>query len=270
MLAHHVAEDVLREARRPDAARLQEDQPVGQALGLLHVVGGQHHRHARRAQARHQLPDRDARLGIEAGGGLVEEDHPGPVQHRPRDHQAPLVAAGQGLGLVIGELHQAELVEDLVDAARQIPDARPEVARGLGEVALHGEVAVEGVILGADAQDPAGGVGRPGQVVAVDPHHAGVGAQEAVAHAQRRRLAGAVGPEQAEHLAGRAGEIHAVHHAAAPRAFTRPRASSRESWASLGDERRAWSRVPTPTASIAEPAGGVSAQPCCRRPGGDR
>ena len=93
--------DVLLDqlARRPfghDLGLVHHDQPVAQLLGLVHVVRGQDERRALLLQAIEAVPDEVARLRVEAGRGLVEEDQVRLVDQRSSDGQAPLHAAATG------------------------------------------------------------------------------------------------------------------------------------------------------------------------------
>ena len=57
-----------------ELAVTQDGHPVGEVLGLVHVVGGQEDRLAELLQPRDHVPGAAARRGVEAGGRLVEED----------------------------------------------------------------------------------------------------------------------------------------------------------------------------------------------------
>ena len=62
-------------ARRPlghDLRLVHDDEPVAQLLRLVHVVGRQDERHALLLEPVEALPEQVARLGVEAGRGLVE------------------------------------------------------------------------------------------------------------------------------------------------------------------------------------------------------
>ncbi len=54
------------------------------------------------------------RLGVDAGERLVEHDHLGLGDQRPRDLDAPALAAGDAVGLGLADLGQAELVQQLI------------------------------------------------------------------------------------------------------------------------------------------------------------
>ena len=83
-----------------------------------------------------------------------------------------------------------------------------EVVEGAeqAEVVVGGEFLVEGEVLGDVADLPLGGAGVGGDGLAADFDATGVGAEDAAGDGDRGGLAGAVGPEQAEALAGGDGE----------------------------------------------------------------
>ena len=72
----------------------EERRHVGDARGLLHVVGDDHERVVA-LQLVHQVLDRGGRDRVERGGRLVEQDHLGLDGERARDAEALLLAAGE-------------------------------------------------------------------------------------------------------------------------------------------------------------------------------
>ncbi len=115
-------------ARRPDrehAPVLDDRHAVGELLRLVEVVGGQQDRLAERAQRAHRLPGGAARLRVEAGGGLVEEDQLGVADERQREVQPPQLPAGELAAAHVGLLLQAGQREHLLDVARVRVEARP-------------------------------------------------------------------------------------------------------------------------------------------------
>ena len=85
------------------------------------------------------------------------------------------------------------------------------------EVAPAGQGAIDGAVLEDDAAGAPGGerVGR--DVGAGDARAPARGRDRGREHADGRRLAGAVGPEQSERLAGRDLEVDALHGLDSPR-----------------------------------------------------
>ena len=65
------------------------------------------------------IPEVRAGGGVEAGGGLVEEDHLGLVEESFRELDAATEAAGEGAAAFIRALGQAIAGEHLIDACSQ-------------------------------------------------------------------------------------------------------------------------------------------------------
>ena len=74
---------------------LDDGDAIAEPLGLFHQVRREEHRRAAVPDVGHELPDRAARLRIEAGRELVEEHDLGLVDQRERDEQPLLLAAGE-------------------------------------------------------------------------------------------------------------------------------------------------------------------------------
>ena len=77
-----------------DLAVVDDRDPVGDALRLLHVVRREKHRHLLvAAQLADEFPDLVAGLRVEPGGRLVEEQNPRPVLQGAGDFEPALHAA---------------------------------------------------------------------------------------------------------------------------------------------------------------------------------
>ena len=155
---------------------------------------------SRRTSRHHVDGDR-----VEPGERLVEHEHVGVVHQRRGELHALLVAEAEPLHLV-GEAggHPEAVRPPLGGPAR---GGRGEAVQ-LGEVAqllADGHPRVQAALLGHVA-DPAAPPGVDG--AAVEPDLAGVGGQDPQDDAHRRGLARAVGPDEAEELAGPDGEGH--------------------------------------------------------------
>ena len=92
--------------------------PVGESLGLLHVVRGEQHGLAEVPEAGDHLPGAASGGGVEAGRWLVEEDQLRVADQRQRDIQPPALAAGQRGGALVGLSGQVDQRERLLDVAR--------------------------------------------------------------------------------------------------------------------------------------------------------
>ena len=196
-LAAGVLGDQLgRAAAADDLAVRHHRDLVGQPLGLLDVVGRHQDRRAARAQVVDQRPELGADLRVEADGRLVEQDQPRFVDQAAGEQQAAAHAAGELVDGVAATVAQARQVERPVDRGADVGD--PVEAGEDGQVVLDGDVDVEVVELRHDAHLGAGRLGVAGQLVAERPQLARVGQRLPGQQPHRRRLAGAVRPEQAE------------------------------------------------------------------------
>ena len=68
-----------------EAAVAQHGDAIGDAVHLIEEVGDEHHRHAGRPHPLDHLEQLVDLAGVEAGRGLVEDQHPGVDLHRPGD-----------------------------------------------------------------------------------------------------------------------------------------------------------------------------------------
>ena len=176
---------------------VDDDQPVGELLGFLELVGGQHHRHAVAAQRIDQLPHQDSGLRVHPGGGLVEEDQFGPADQRAGQREPLLLPAGEPSVGGAGRVGQAQCVQQPLRVQRigGVGGHQVEHLAGAGR-----GIAAAALQHHADAWPQPRVVGDRIQTEHFDG--AGIGADEALAHLHRRRLAGAVGAEQRQHLGG--------------------------------------------------------------------
>ncbi len=112
------------------------------------------------------------------------------------EQQPPPHPAGELVDGVAAAVAQAGQVEAAVDGGADVLD--PVEPRVDGEVVLDGDVDVEVVELGDDAHLRPRRLRLAGQLVAEHPQLAAVGDRLPGQQPHRRRLAGAVGAEQAE------------------------------------------------------------------------
>ena len=203
------------------------------------------------AQVRGVLPERR----------LVEHQHPRPRREHRRDGEPPLLAARERVRVRLGERGRAAAARA---ARRRAPrsrgGARPS-ARGPTSSSAR-TVVVEQLVLGvlehrADAgqQLPRGprdrvAASRPPTARADAAHPARRGREQAREREAERRLARAVGPDDAQHLAGSHLQVERSRRPAC-RARARRRATRARSSVSPGGsprrgrERRAGCREPT-------------------------
>ncbi len=195
-----------------DDPRLVHDhEPVAQLLRLVHVVGRQDERHAALLESVEAIPEQVARLRVEAGRRLVEEQQLGLVDERAGDRQAALHPARHVLDLVARPLRELGEVEQLVGAAGAFRAAEAEVPAVDHEVLADRELVVERVLLGHDAEARPDLRTVPFGVQAQDGQRAVADRRDARDHPHRGGLAGAVGAQEAERFAGRDVEVDGVH-----------------------------------------------------------
>ena len=119
----------LRGRAADDQPAVVDDvHPVGQPLGLLHVVRRQHHRHAGVAQLLEQLPGRTPRLRVHARGRLVDEHDLGPADHAPWPGRAAAAGRPRAAGTASAR-------------SRRAPAGSPSASRSSGWACSAGDVA---------------------------------------------------------------------------------------------------------------------------------
>ena len=105
---------------------------VGEVGGdAVQVVGREHDGEAVGVEVGEEVQDLVAGAHVDAGRGLVEQQHSGLAEQRPGDEHPLLLAAGELADVAIAEAADAELVEHVVDfgAARR---ATPTAGRARG------------------------------------------------------------------------------------------------------------------------------------------
>src|SRR5699024_128685 len=142
-IARYGGLEVVRGVGGDDAAAIDDDDPVAERVGLIQVVGGQEHGGATLfAEGADVVPQVHPRLGVQTGGGLVQEHQVGVVDEAHRDVQAAPLPAGHLPRFALPHSGQIELFEQFLAAALHIgPGAAVEHAvvhqllpgTGLGE-----------------------------------------------------------------------------------------------------------------------------------------
>ena len=130
LLVADAGDDPRRRVERDQAALVDDRDPVGEALRLVHEVGHEDDRDAPRPDVLDELPRVAASLRVEAGRQLVEDRDPRVADEGQRDRQALLLAARQVPELAVALLGEAEALDQGVD---------------VGRVAIEGGVEVEGL-----------------------------------------------------------------------------------------------------------------------------
>jgi hypothetical protein len=191
-------------------AAVDHRDEVGQPVGLIEVLGGQQDGRALGDEALDRRPHLQAAARVEAGGGLVEEQHRRAGDERRGEVEAPAHAARVGLGRAPGGVDEVEALEQLLAAALGRCAALAVEAAHHHEVLEAREVLVDRRVLAGEADPAAQLDGVAHDVEAGHEDRAGIGPQQRGEHAHRRRLARAVGAEEPEHAAGWGFEVDAV------------------------------------------------------------
>ncbi len=202
----HLASGVLtdqveRAALGDDQPLVHHHQPVAELLGLIHVVGRDHQGHPGLLEPEQPVPEDVTGLGVQAGGGLVEEQQVGPVDQAPGDREPALHAAGEILDGRLRLLGELDELEQLVDAAVDLGPRDPEVAAVDEQVVADVELVVEGVLLRTDSQPAADRRTVDSRIHPEDLQLATTDRGHRRDHPHGRGLAGPIGPEEAERLA---------------------------------------------------------------------
>ena len=193
-----------------DPALVQDRDPVGELLRLVQVLRGEQDGHPLSGQVLDGLPDLQASLRVEPGGGFVQVDHRRVADQAHRDVEPPAHPAGVG-----GRPASARLGEG--EARQQVVRDRP----GIGEmtqpgdqdqVLSSGQDLVDRGELSGEADRLADVRGPVGDVEAVDRRAAGVGGQQGGQDPHDRGLARSVGAEQGEDAAPGDLEVHPAQH----------------------------------------------------------
>ena len=138
---------------------VEDDDVVGQAVGLLEVLRGQDDRRAVAHQTPQEVPQIATAPRVEAGGRFVEEQD-GRIGHEAGGEvEAPPHAAGEVLDELAGSIGEVEPLEELVAAPAGLGPGQAVQATDHLEVQATAHEPVDGGLLGGDA-DPAADVGR--------------------------------------------------------------------------------------------------------------
>ena len=222
--AEHVAQEGGHQDRfggavGPEAAAVEDPQPVGEAGGEFEVVDRRNHGPARlgeRSDAAHQV---ELVTDVEVGRRLVEEEEGSVLRERLGKERPLLLAAGEVRDGAVGEVPDVEGVEGRRHAVT-VPLAErlgpPEVGRPAERDHLgDGEVDSEVGLL-SDQGDRAGALPRrPGADLAVvEGEVAGVG-DEARYCTEQRRFARSVRSHKGYALTGVHAERQPSEHAPA-------------------------------------------------------
>uniref|UniRef100_E6QLA4 Uncharacterized protein n=1 Tax=mine drainage metagenome TaxID=410659 RepID=E6QLA4_9ZZZZ len=192
--------ELLGRAKGEQASVIDDGNAVAEGVGLLHVMRGEDDGDAVLAEALNGGPHGEAALRIEAGAGFVEEEHGGPVSDGAGNLDALSKAAGELRRVGFATLCEQELPEQLVAALPCLSVAEAEVTAVVVEVFVDGERAVEGVVLGYDADVASRVSGLIDDIDASDAYFAGGGQGARGGDTDSGGFTGSVGSKEAEYL----------------------------------------------------------------------
>lgn len=196
-----VVDQGLRCITGNDASTVEDGDTIAQGFGFIHVVGGEYQRAATLMQPAQDAPHVVPRLRVEARRRFVENDQFRIVNERAGQRQPPPHAAGECRHFGVASIGQLDVGEQFIGSPLERLAAQAEIARIGNQVFYDGEIDVEGVELGYDAEARA-------DVGCVIPHagakhldFAFIVGRKAEQHTKGRGLARAIGPENAEEFA---------------------------------------------------------------------
>ena len=203
-----------RRALGDDVAVVDDPDAVGEDVGLLEVLRREEDGHAVLArQALDLAPQRAAALRVQAGRRLVEEQHARAVQQREREVQAALHAAGVAADLAARGVAQPDAVEQLLAARGGTRPSRGRAAPPWRSMCSQ-PVRKSSSAASCSAAPIVRRICRPVASMTSRPATRRAsrrsGGSSVDEHQHGRRLAGAVGPEEAVDLARRDLQVDAV------------------------------------------------------------
>ena len=182
------------------AVPFEGDDVGGEAIEEPPIVGDDHDR---ACEARDPLLEGTERIDVEVVGRFVEEEEVGATPEKLREMDAIAFAAGERPDLL---LLVRPLEVELGDVAPRIDRPLAELNRVMpaGDLLEHRLGGIEGIAALVDVADVDGGP---------DAEDAGIGLLLADEHPEERRLAGAVGPDDADDPPGgeAEGEVFKQH-----------------------------------------------------------
>ena len=179
-------------------------------------MGDQHDRRAAGDEGGERVGERLLALHVDPGGRLVEDEEVRQAGEGAGDQHPLLLPAGQRRDAVAGLLAQADRVDRVLDRGPVLAPGRQE-RPAPRQPARGDDLAHGGRDAGAGA-DPlrheadAAPVPEAVERGAEQPHLAAAGGHQPEHGADQGRLAGAVGAEDGEHLAGPHDEVDAAQH----------------------------------------------------------
>ena len=194
-----------------------DDDLVDGLLHLLEEVARHEDRLALAAQVAQEPAQPADALGVQAVRRLVEDEHAGVAEQRGREAESLAHAHAVLAGALAGGGGDAGQLEQLVDPRQRDRAGVRQDAQVVAAAAAR--VEVRGLQRGPHGAER---VGEVDVALAVDRRGAARGVDQPEQHAQRRGLAGAVGPEEAGDPAGLDVEAQVVDGDEGPEALAQP------------------------------------------------
>src|SRR5579872_1078199 len=199
--AEHLAQKIADPAHQPDLAAAEQSDAVADRLDLIEQMRGQHDRHAVGFQRADEVEEFARRLRIEAAGRLVENGEARPLHQDFGDGEALAHAARISLDPLLRRLGEAHAFQRFGDARISLAAWQADEPGDVAQIGGAGEIVVEAELIGHIAGAALDFERLAQGIEAGDAGEARCRLGQAEQHQDRRRLAGAVRAEQAEHFA---------------------------------------------------------------------
>ena len=201
----------LRGAFGHDCPVVNDDEPVAQLFGLIHVVGGQHQSGAGLLQPEQPVPEHMPCLRIQPGGGLIQQQNVRFVDQCAGNRQPALHAPGKVLHPGAGSVAELSELQQLIGLGPEEAAGQSEVAAVHNDVLPDRELLVQVVLLGDHPQACPHFGALLLRIQAGHLHLARRACRHCGDHAHGGGLARPVGPQQAERLTPADAEADVVH-----------------------------------------------------------
>ncbi len=198
-VAPHLGLQLVAGARRDEATAIDDRDLVGEPVGLVEVLRGEHDVGARLRQSLDGEPEVVATARVETGGRFVHEQHARRADEAGAEVEPALHATRVRPDQSVAGIGEPELLEHVVGRGARTAAVVPEQASDHAEVLAPRQRRLDRSELSREPDRPADLLRILGDVNAVDVERARVGSQQCGDRADERRLAGTVGAEHREH-----------------------------------------------------------------------
>ena len=209
-------------------AMIDDDDPGGEAIGLIEVLRGEQHGGAVLLELLDQIPHRQAAARVESGCRLVEEQHRRAGDQAHCDVEPPAHAARVALDDPVGGVDQLEPLEQRPCALDDVAARQVEQSRHMLHVLAAGQSFVDRRVLAREADARAHLVRVGNDVDPVDPRCALLGTQQRREDPDGGGLAGAVRAQQPVDRTARHRQVDAVERQVVAEALDEARCFNRQ------------------------------------------